>query len=561
MRNSRFIHNTIRWCMAGALSASLICGGFAAGAVSASEWSVSEADLFPDRLTVENPGMLGDVPLPASPYGILSWSDATFVLTSYSQSCQIKLTPGSGLDLSYMNGYRPDSGAVFGSVTVVVSSLAPAEEAGQSEDQAGDQTGETDIPPAEEISAQESEASEEAESEEADAEETVQEPEEAVSEEASQEPEETQAEEASQEHEESEAEEPDQELDAEGLWTLPAASETAEVNADGIEEAESTGEETGDEGEADTAAETPEEETPEAGESPEVSEAAPAEESPETSETAEENTEESAASAESADTVEESFEAGLEEMSISESIEIPNLADTPDLSGAESQTASSEESPEAAGDPEVKAEDQVEEASEEPVAEDVEKESGKDEEAAVSGGIWDVSAVETTVDYQSKASSLLEDDPMFVKDTEEEEKTETPQTSASKAPSLIGNSILEEAEDDELIDAQPAVTRTPVQVRTATPTPVVNYGSASNTSAGYSNTQNSTVQTAAGNNGAGTDVESLSAKGSAPSYDYYGRPAVFTGDETNIAGTLLTAAGALAAILLSVLLRKKQKES
>ena len=561
MRNSRFIHNTIRWCMAGALSASLICGGFAAGAVSASEWSVSEADLFPDRLTVENPGMLGDVPLPASPYGILSWSDATFVLTSYSQSCQIKLTPGSGLDLSYMNGYRPDSGAVFGSVTVVVSSLAPAEEAGQSEDQAGDQTGETDIPPAEEISAQESEASEEAESEEADAEETVQEPEDAVSEEASQEPEETQAEEASQEHEESEAEEPDQELDAEGLWTLPAASETAEVNADGIEEAESTGEETGDEGEADTAAETPEEETPEAGESPEVSEAAPAEESPETSETAEENTEESAASAESADTVEESFEAGPEEMSISESIEIPNLADTPDLSGAESQTASSEESPEAAGDPEVKAEDQVEEASEEPVAEDVEKESGKDEEAAVSGGIWDVSAVETTVDYQSKASSLLEDDPMFVKDTEEEEKTETPQTSASKAPSLIGNSILEEAEDDELIDAQPAVTRTPVQVRTATPTPVVNYGSASNTSAGYSNTQNSTVQTAAGNNGAGTDVESLSAKGSAPSYDYYGRPAVFTGDETNIAGTLLTAAGALAAILLSVLLRKKQKES
>ena len=263
--------------------------------------------------------------------------------------------------------------------------------------------------------------------------------------------------------------------------------------------------------------------------------------------------ENSADSAESESAAEESESASAENSGSEET------ADTTD----DSESAAPSEEPEApAQDPDenTSAESETAGAEEEKASE----ENTESEETAGSGSVWDVSAVETEAPVLSKASNLLEDDPTYTDPAEGTEDADTEDASeqtVSKALSLIGNSILEEAESDDLVNAQPAATKTPVPTRAVTPTPSVNYGSVSNTSGQNTYSQNANSQNYTGKSGTEEDIETLASKGTGVSYDYYGRPAVFTADETDIGTPLLTAAAALAAMFITLLLRRKQKES
>lgn len=96
-------------------------------------WDVYEetedSSLIPDNLTIEEPTALYNVDLPKSDYGFFSWVDDSFVPTKRVQSCEVEFHPYEDADWSELpdlreySGWDEESGSLFTTITVVVSSL------------------------------------------------------------------------------------------------------------------------------------------------------------------------------------------------------------------------------------------------------------------------------------------------------------------------------------------------------------------------------------------------------------------------------------------------------
>lgn len=119
----------VRFLAAAALSAALLGGQVypAAAQDEQLEWEAFSG--IPENITVDQPVSLGEIGLPEIEYGILEWADPSYVPSQRSESCEVILTPGDGVDLSQMEGWDEEAGVWRGSVTVVVASLEePGEE-------------------------------------------------------------------------------------------------------------------------------------------------------------------------------------------------------------------------------------------------------------------------------------------------------------------------------------------------------------------------------------------------------------------------------------------------
>ena len=111
---------------AAALTATLIGGSVpvVTEPVSAAESQESTSGaVIPDNITIDQPTELANVSLPVTEYGTLEWADGSFVPTERVQACEVLLIPGEGQDLSHVDGWDPEAGAVIGYINVVVNGI------------------------------------------------------------------------------------------------------------------------------------------------------------------------------------------------------------------------------------------------------------------------------------------------------------------------------------------------------------------------------------------------------------------------------------------------------
>ena len=124
---------------AAALTAALIAGNNIPGVtrqVSAAESQENTvSSLIPDNITLDKPVELADVELPATEYGTFEWADGSFVPAQRVQSCEVLLIPAEGQDLSHVDGWDPESGAVVGYINVIVNSITDGDNADKTEAQ------------------------------------------------------------------------------------------------------------------------------------------------------------------------------------------------------------------------------------------------------------------------------------------------------------------------------------------------------------------------------------------------------------------------------------------
>ena len=124
---------------AAALTAALIAGNNMPGVtrqVSAAESQENTvSSLIPDNITLDKPVELADVELPATEYGTFEWADGSFVPAQRVQSCEVLLIPAEGQDLSHVDGWDPESGAVVGYINVIVNSITDSDNVDKTEAQ------------------------------------------------------------------------------------------------------------------------------------------------------------------------------------------------------------------------------------------------------------------------------------------------------------------------------------------------------------------------------------------------------------------------------------------
>ena len=122
---------------AAALTAALIAGNNIPGVtrqVSAAESQENTvSSLIPDNITLDKPVELADVELPATEYGTFEWADGSFVPVQRVQSCEVLLIPAEGQDLSHVDGWDPESGAVVGYINVIVNSITDGDNVDKTE--------------------------------------------------------------------------------------------------------------------------------------------------------------------------------------------------------------------------------------------------------------------------------------------------------------------------------------------------------------------------------------------------------------------------------------------
>ena len=124
---------------AAALTAALIAGNNIPGVtrqVSAAESQENTvSSLIPDNITLDKPVELANVELPATEYGTFEWADGSFVPAQRVQSCEVLLIPAEGQDLSHVDGWDPESGAVVGYINVIVNSITDSDNSDKTEAQ------------------------------------------------------------------------------------------------------------------------------------------------------------------------------------------------------------------------------------------------------------------------------------------------------------------------------------------------------------------------------------------------------------------------------------------
>lgn len=113
----------IRFMAAAALSAALLAGQVQPAVVRGEDSAISVSSLIPDNITIDSPVSLSEISLPGSKYGTLSWVDSSSVPSERVQSYEVVFRPSSSVDLSRISGWDGESDAIYGTVTVVVSSL------------------------------------------------------------------------------------------------------------------------------------------------------------------------------------------------------------------------------------------------------------------------------------------------------------------------------------------------------------------------------------------------------------------------------------------------------
>ena len=122
---------------AAALTAALIAGNNIPGVtrqVSAAESQENTvSSLIPDNITLDKPVELADVELPTTEYGTFEWADGSFVPAQRVQSCEVLLIPAEGQDLSHVDGWDPESGAVVGYINVIVNSITDSDNVDKTE--------------------------------------------------------------------------------------------------------------------------------------------------------------------------------------------------------------------------------------------------------------------------------------------------------------------------------------------------------------------------------------------------------------------------------------------
>ena len=122
---------------AAALTAALIAWNNIPGVtrqVSAAESQENTvSSLIPDNITLDKPVELADVELPATEYGTFEWADGSFVPAQRVQSCEVLLIPAEGQDLSHVDGWDPESGAVVGYINVIVNSITDGDNVDKTE--------------------------------------------------------------------------------------------------------------------------------------------------------------------------------------------------------------------------------------------------------------------------------------------------------------------------------------------------------------------------------------------------------------------------------------------
>lgn len=91
------------------------------------------SSLIPDNITLDKPVELADVELPATEYGTFEWADGSFVPAQRVQSCEVLLIPAEGQDLSHVDGWDPESGAVVGYINVIVNSITDGDNVDKTE--------------------------------------------------------------------------------------------------------------------------------------------------------------------------------------------------------------------------------------------------------------------------------------------------------------------------------------------------------------------------------------------------------------------------------------------
>ena len=122
---------------AAALTAALIAGNNVPGVIrqvnAAESQENTVSSLIPDNITLDKPVELADVELPATEYGTFEWADGSFVPAQRVQSCEVLLIPAEGQDLSHVDGWDPESGAVVGYINVIVNSITDGDDADKTE--------------------------------------------------------------------------------------------------------------------------------------------------------------------------------------------------------------------------------------------------------------------------------------------------------------------------------------------------------------------------------------------------------------------------------------------
>ena len=122
---------------AAALTAALIAGNNVPGVIRQVNAAESQenivSSLIPDNITLDKPVELADVELPATEYGTFEWADGSFVPAQRVQSCEVLLIPAEGQDLSHVDGWDPESGAVVGYINVIVNSITDGDNADKTE--------------------------------------------------------------------------------------------------------------------------------------------------------------------------------------------------------------------------------------------------------------------------------------------------------------------------------------------------------------------------------------------------------------------------------------------
>lgn len=152
----------VQFLAAAALTAALVAGQVQPAAVYGGSSEIQVSGLIPDNVTIEQPVPLSDISLPSSDYGTLSWADSSSVPSERVQSYDVVFRPYNSEDLSRISGWDGSSDAIYGSVTVVVSSMEEQEseeEYGDSEEWSEEEGSEDQTPeeaePEEEVSGEE----------------------------------------------------------------------------------------------------------------------------------------------------------------------------------------------------------------------------------------------------------------------------------------------------------------------------------------------------------------------------------------------------------------------
>lgn len=113
----------VQFLAAAALTAALITGQIQPISVFGGNTEIQVSSLIPDNITIDHPVPLSDISLPSSDYGTLSWADSSSIPSERVQSYDVVFRPFDSVDLSDISGWDGSSDAIYGRVTVVVSSL------------------------------------------------------------------------------------------------------------------------------------------------------------------------------------------------------------------------------------------------------------------------------------------------------------------------------------------------------------------------------------------------------------------------------------------------------